>query len=1697
MVSFHLGRALISVGRGDAAAEALERAIERKPSRRDALAVFSELGRLYGRQQQTELALDVWNRLEKTFPGDTRVGEQIARTLAQEGQNQAALERYNVLVKQTSSAGSAQSIGYRIAAAELKRKLGLGEEALADLESILEKLRPSSWLYADVRRRIEAGFLRSGDYAALADYYAKQVESQPDEIELRLRLGQTQNKAGLLVDAEKTLRDAVALAPSNVEPRLAYIDLLQTSGKLDDAGEQLRALVQLQPDNPDYRIRLGNVLLDDTSKDREVRRSEAAEVWSRLAQKRSDDPVMLAQVGDLMRRIDRSEDALELYRDAIELAPNQPQYREYLGEYLHRLDRKEEAIAAWYEIASGERATRENWIRLAEVLNSFGRSDEAIDAFFKAADQDLTFAERLRFVELLSQAERYDDALSQLEPAEALAENPEQRAQWLQSQIAVFASSGKLDEKIVEAAASAESSQSADGYRRHAMMLNAASRGAEAIAAIERALELEPKDVGSLELAGDLYRRNSRMAKAIEVYRSLAKIETRFLGNYLKRIASLHLELGQVDEAMAVAEELIASAPANPESYRFYAEQSFRVGRDDEGIEKLRLALRAAPRDVAVRKALASALSDRFRTDEAIELYWAILEDSKELSEMRSLIGSLAPLYSRKGDFDRLITRLESLGRERSDTRTATILIAAAHREMDDYGSASDAIETLLAESPRDAELIADMVSLYEDADDLETALEYQTRLTKLADTPENRNRSLRLLVNSGQVARAEAKLRQLQSVTDPLTMISLIDRTLAKQDFESAGRFCQVALEQQPDLWEVRTRLIIVLCANKEFDRAAAEIKNVQSITLADNTQSEVAKDAAAKLKNRRKPPRTQTLNEANDVYYYTQRLSTLSRLTQLLKMGRYAPSSGISYSFGSSYRSPLPVDDVGHAKLIATAMELVIAMKQDRIEEFLKSENLDDFAWVAQSEDATKLRRAHWLNTFYGLASQNRGREVVTSASANWEDAFAWQFAKFSPAGAAIWITRVLRTRTPKVVAAVRKGNEKEDDETNGDSVEPLSEEKLDAIADTIDWLKSPASKSLSSSWVSTNVNQLTVALIPEFKLAGQLDRAKSLRSSIKFDTDSPEAASRSIGLATQLADEEQTRTLIDQVLKSIPTWTKQADASDLSSCSRTLNQTGRYAWIEDSQRLSIGDAVVAIEAITQSKRKASRRSSSRSSTGTVSTYNNANGYKRFELQIPLAADRLPSTIPTAFAQIGLLNADSDCRDQLVSHLQDGDQVFQEDAKLREIERELRQVAATYARWWTGDVAGTYDAVVKLSEAAPEDDVWWIERARLAAELKMPKESLQALDSINPLDQRTLRVRELAAMNLASQLGDLERAKLAAQRLFGMRLDSQTELALSDQLTRLGMREMASALLQRSRRRGGQSVSSLLSLADRYKAANDNVAAAEVAFAAIRKMSRGGERNEAYYRQRAVAFLKTAGRLEPLLQQAKQRSESSPDSVALRMNLAQLYTAAGKSKEADEVFAKVAEMEPDNPRTLWATAERLAANNKQEEAAIKYAMAAVKDPSVLSNGYYRLSNALSQSDEKEKVYEILCDLDISSVRSYYLTNAVRVSGRSEDEIGEFERKFIAKLLDGLDSSGSTQLLINLANNPSLRSSEILANAVRKILTADVTYQTGGWQSTSYSSDGRITGIVQSCTQVLKSNEELRKTIFDELDNR
>ncbi|MEM9368401.1 MAG: tetratricopeptide repeat protein [Planctomycetota bacterium] len=1678
--SFYLGKSLLAIGQTEKAAAAMQRAIKRKPARVEALPMFTELGRIYGRAGQGEKALDVWNQLEALFPGDARVGGQIARTLAEEGKTEDALERFQQLAK--TARKDEDKIAFAVQAAEMQRRLGQNDQATASFESILARLRPGSWLHSDVRNRIEEGFLSSGDYDGLAEYYRGKLAESQDNLSLNVRLGRILVSAGRLDDAETTLKEATERAPDDASVRLALIDVLIKKAEMDAAAQQFEQLVAKDPENPDYLLRWGQVVLENESMPLDQRRETAAKIWQRLADARQEDAVTLSQIADRMRSIDRKEDAIALYRQSIKVDPTSPQYREYLGQYLHQLDRQEEAIEAWKSIADGDRKNRDSLVRLAEVFGTFKENERSLQAWREASALDLTFAQELRFATKLRDAKLFDEALERLDAAQAIAETPEENEQLLRDRVATYSNAGTLAEQIEKLKAS---DPNVGTLRELALMHSAAGQLAEAAKAIQQAMTLAEDDASVLLVAADIAERQSRFLDAATTYQRLAELDQRFRGSYLERVADLRMRLGQVDQALEVCESIIDANPASPDSYQFAARLAFRAGRIDEGITALNRAITVAPRDNTARKLLASQFAGQYRTDEAIELYWQAMRYAKEPDDRIALVRLLAPLYDRKTDMDTLLSRIEENERQNGNPRTTGLMMAAAHESVQDFGSARQAVDKLLASQPRDVSLLESMVRLCDASDEVVLAAEFQQRIVDLADTPEHRFRLVQLQLEGELIDIQTALSERISLASDPSRLGNMIRSSVRRMDLKTAQAICEEAIRRDESLWDVKLMLGFLLLFDTQDNGEESAAVHERIHQLAESVrQLGLPLDSLPPTAPKRTSSGSTSRTNRNYVgpRYWSRSGYELARSYQL---GRYG-----SGNYGSYQRSVPTSNSYGHGRVLGGALLMISEIQRfDGDPKALQANLLAMADKLVPIPDPQTVNDANRIHELRALQSYVKSYFTQSPKPLSGEEKAAveertrqldWRLAELDPVdGTSTLISRLMR----RVTKDLERANAAKEGETE-EPVEPLTSEQLDLLVRLYDQAK--AKSEADGASFSTGLMSYQTILSRELVRAGEPERAKAFELQTPQDGASLQELVNSAAFLLRLQRSDEADALVDRMLVAIRE-DESGKTTSSSSISGTMGVIRNVSTLGpkfiERHRMQLIDAVLALAAKSQ---QASSRRRSSLSDGTLRAYvrSASGGYYGASVKGPLSSNLLHQS---AVYELGaLINTDEGASrsrefvvpDVVIDHL---DQPLEDAPRY---EQKMRSVLAAFAHWWSKRPEDCYSRLIQLCERYPDDVDLQIERARLASELNQPVVALELLDTFDPLDSRMLVRKEMAAMNLAARVGNADRAKKAAERLFGMRMDTTTQIALADQMTRLGLDSMASAVLRRLRGGRMQNESTTLEIAQSFARNDDKASAAEVAYSLLRRLNsgRGSSSNSSYYRDRAVSILKSAGRLDGLIQNAERKLEASPKSNRMRTELAELYAAAGRKEESQKLWSKIAKDKPNDPRQLLTRAKSLAQAEKPKEAALLYLDAFKKDPNLFSNNYYEMTRAVQSAKIEDEMFKRLTAFRASSIPYYRVDELLRIGGSGD--FSQAKRDFLLHMLKG--SEAVTHVFTYLRGVPEsemMKITEARTAAMNALCSRDAFLPTSSiWNVVSYGSGGTANGPLKTLLSLTKN---------------
>lgn len=1673
-VSQQLAKSLLAVGKLELAAEAFERAIDRGPDRTDAAAVFTQLARIYTRAGQDEKAMRVWNGLQAMFPGDVKVGARIAAAMAADGDAATARERYQSLAKQAKSADD--KVKFSVAAAELLRDLEKPDAATAELENVLAKLRPGSWLYQDVQRRLDSGFTATGDFDALADYYQQRLEKSPDDVAVATRLGGVLIAAGRLDDALEQLESILQRAPDDAGVISTLIDVQLSKGDYAAAAKRYRQLLENDPDNPDTLLALAQTILADPSVAIDKRRDQAADVWMSLAEKRGDDAVMLAHVADLMRGIQRVETALDLYKQAIAADPSAPQYREYWGQTLMQLDRRDEAIEAWRSIAQDQRRGAASLVRLAEVFATFDMDDLAIEAWDDAAEFDLDFDTRLRYAAALTDAGRYEDAESTLDAASKLADQPETRDRLLAARIKTYTRAGTLLRRLEQAAAAPPTP---DSLRRLAVMAQSAGQVKRAAEAIARATEMAPEDISVLSVAADIAERQDRMLLASQRFETLADIDSRFRTNHLKRAAALKVRLGLADEAMRLADEVVKTNPSSAESHGFLARIAQQLGRDDDAEAAMRRAITVAPRDAQPRRTLAASLADQFRTDEAIDVYWEAFGLLDDLEKQISLVRQLAPLYQRQSDLESLRQRIEAAvkpavrGRKSTlDARAAGLLIANAYESVDYYGQASAELEILLAQSPRDVSLVETMVGWADRADDLDAASSYAKRLVRLADTPEHRTRLTLLELEAGLIDIDEALQRRISLVNDPARIGILIRSALSRGDAETAKKICRSVLQRQPELWDVRVTLAglllkdVLAASTFSDDPGEADEKTTQIESLLEPLLAAVAAtdtspdDPPPTAAARRRGPSASAGKSKTKIWNTTA--NELFRSFPVGQTGSQNYSNRLAIELPSLY-------SFSHAKAVAAGMSMILDFH--KIDFKQRSDTVA--AWIDERypmpppSQVTDFRQI-WLDRYLRIVAEflsvkkpsDRG---ILNGKPERDLRYRWRMAELEPVLGLPQLDGHLAYRMDRSAKKPK------------DKMDSLSKDELER-------LESILSRHHQGLPKPDPIKRLThdAYLQHEFRLASMGQRADQYRLIVPDDA-SLDLVCKAIDLHLRLLQFDAADQMAVRLVPAARRSSGNANSLSLSFLRRAKPHIIDYM---DKHRLELLQASVAASAakMTSAAGSAARANSTLSGTGTHSVWlrDEANTWQQVTMVTPLSESLLPHGLLEDMAYLVPPDHWSSERRQLMSlppsttsHLQEP--IAGETAA----EAKIRSVAAAYAKRWNDDVSGCYRAIVAIGKRYPNDIDLTIEKARLEADLNQPQLALRTLDSFEPLDSDMLVRKEMAAMNLAAEIGDRDRAAIAAERLFGLRMSRDVQLALVDQMRRLGINDRADAILQRARGGKRVDVRTQIRIAQSFAAGGDKSTAAEVAYQTLRQLLGGRQQqNVDYYQRQAVSILQSAGKMNDIIESAERRLESAPKAGRLRRELAALYTAAGEPQKASELWESDDASGNETPQAMIARAKDMLRSNrsKNAEKAVDLLLEAfAKQPRLLDQNWYDLRNASQQIGNKDRIFDAMRKIDLRQVQSYRYNEMIQLDYSQPTSFTKSQRRFVEHLFSCAQDARSTAGILRAIPVSELsRPGKLRDLATEQFCSQDIFEpDTDLFSATNFSGDGVVNGIL------------------------
>ena len=1474
--------------------------------------------------------------------------------------------------------------------------------------------------------------------------------------------------------------------------------------KYAEAIAQYEQLDKYEPNNPDTLRDWGRVILKDTARDEATRKKDAAAVWRRLTTAKPKDPLIASQVGELFRQAEMTDEALELYQKSISLAPDQAQYREYLGEYFHTLKRKDEAMATWRAIAEGKLKTAPNVARLAEVLASFGYLAEAVETNAEACKLDLKdFALQVKQADLLAQADQHDQALTQLAIVKKLAANDEEREAWLMRELRELQAVNKLKERIAELEKEKDS-KDADHWFWLGRAYEAERQMKEAAQAVTRASTLAPQSVPILMASARIYEAQNNLLAAVDINTKLAAIDRRYRTEYLKQVATLEQKLGRRDKAIQAGRDLIAAAPGNPETYEFFSQLCFQLGEAEEGLGALRRSVRVNPTEPKGLLLLASALSEQFRTSEAIELYWRAFDKAANLDDRLGVVPKLTELYLQTNQFDRLLERLERQRREPNQQREMTICLAQAYQSAGDDGNARQELEKLLTEETRDVQLLTQLVKLCESDGDLDAAVKFQQQLMKSAPGKDATMRLAQLLMKLGENDEATALMSRITvEEKDPETVLKSLDSMLNQENYSQALTVVEKLTRDQPKNWELLYREGVALAKSKD---KAAEAKSrfeaILALKLNDDEMTLSAKNRLKKSQGRTRSPVAQV-----------QVMNPMMIRAQSSWQIRQAVGLDHQNYYGGGQQPFWTPHDYGTARMACFGWLNLLARNEGKEDEFLKEHR----ELAEKAEDLRGLRDWYYLASLTHNQKDSYGILKKLSMRSDADEMTKTMYLASLPSRG---VDPNQVDEDGDVIEMAEEMEETDEDEEQQQQRTPklaaLTPDEMNHVMECY--------KTIDDSTSMMNFGGSLIHMVAaELKRAGRKDEADKMLSDKIREAKEPLQIASLLPYAVQKNDYDTAISLLDRL----------AETKDDGAANQTPNPNGAFNYAQyvstpeyqsqilaqlmakRAQKKAIGDVLglwnryltTAVARYEKQKTvlaatKKRNQQQQFQQRGYVYVWR-GNNQQHVNLDFPTANEIYDQSTIQMLYQAFAIYKDADSSRELVEHFQKK----LSDPNTSETQKIFWQFGLGYLHWWMNEKDEALAVLAPATEALNDNVDMKFDLARLFEQRGEHEQALEIVDSLTATDQQAMQKREITALRMAVNSGNIDRARTAAERLFGLRLDSNLQIQLAQQMHQLGMHDQAEAVLSRAGRQAGNKTDVLSNLMQQYQSQGKNEVATQIAHQLLRRSSgasatmnavarrRGNNPNgDSGLRQQALTVLKRSGKLPEMIKKVEGQLKSSPKSQRLTETLIEYYSANGDTKKVEEMTAKIAETRQDDPQFRFSLGQQLMNQGKHKEAVEHFKVALKKEPKLARNNFYEIFNSFQNADKLNDLAGVIDEMDFKSFRQnpWELTNMISNLSYQEKSKTQAIALFKRAWKDLPDQR--QQLLSNLNNDIFWQMPEIYDYARQGIIPTETSIQmNAGWpgfgQIQSWGGDGKITTLMNRFLTIAATNKK-----FDEL---
>ena len=311
------------------------------------------------------------NELLHKKPGDDRAAFVLALVARETGQHAIALAHL-----QTAAILKPRNPTYRLEVAQTLYDLGRFERARTSCQRILEK-KPGQ-----LRACLLLGMIENelGDYNSALHYFELAGRTDPQNLEVQERIAKCLSDAGRPDEAADIYRKVLARFPRRLPAITGLVSILRRQKESAAALQELESLAALVPENIRIRLDIAGML------QAQDRYDEAGSAYRSVLDVEGDNVTALLGLARIACAATDWETALEHFRRAAALKPQDPKIQFDIAATLFELVRREEAealVRQCEERASVSRDTRYEIARFRYFCKTmqFDRARDALSCW--------------------------------------------------------------------------------------------------------------------------------------------------------------------------------------------------------------------------------------------------------------------------------------------------------------------------------------------------------------------------------------------------------------------------------------------------------------------------------------------------------------------------------------------------------------------------------------------------------------------------------------------------------------------------------------------------------------------------------------------------------------------------------------------------------------------------------------------------------------------------------------------------------------------------------------------------------------------------------------------------------------------------------------------------------------------------------------------------------------------------------------------------------------------------------------------------------------------------------------------------------------------------------------------------------------------------------------------------------------------